>query len=88
MNKSERKTLISKLIEVLKDIHLKEYPAYDWSSSIKERVLSSFNQTIDMFNEEERVIILKSIKKYNEILSDNRFCLIHNDLHFDNILFR
>ena len=39
-----------------------------------------------MFSEEERNIILESLEKYDEILSDNKFCLIHNDLHFDNIL--
>ena len=53
---------------------------------IIEKVLFNFNKTIYMFNEEEKNIILKSLEKYDEILSDNRFCLIHNDLHFDNIL--
>lgn len=86
MNEQEREKFIKELIAVLKNIHSKEYHEYDWSSSIKERVLSSFNQTIDMFSEDERTIILESLEKYDEILSDNKFCLIHNDLHFDNIL--
>lgn len=34
----------------------------------------------------KKTTILKSIEKYDEILSDNNFCLIHGDLHFDNIL--
>ena len=39
-----------------------------------------------MFGDEEKDLISKSLKLYDEVLSDNRFCLIHNDLHFDNIL--
>ena len=86
MDESQREELIRELVQALKNIHFKEYQTYDWSSSIKERVLTSFNQTIDMFGEEERNIVLESIGRYDEILSDNKFCLIHNDLHFDNIL--
>lgn len=86
MNEQEREEFVKELVAVLKGVHSKEYQAYDWSSSIKERVLSSFNQTIDMFSEDERNIILESLENYDEILSDNKFCLIHNDLHFDNIL--
>ena len=86
MNEQEREEFVKELVVVLKRVHSKEYQSYDWSSSIKERVLSNFNQTIDMFNEDERSIILESLEKYDEILSDNKFCLIHNDLHFDNIL--
>lgn len=54
--------------------------------SVLKEIHSNFNKTIYMFNEEEKNIILKSLEKYDEILFDNRFCLIHNDLHFDNIL--
>lgn len=86
MNETQKEELIKKLMSVLKEIHSKEYLSYDWSMYIKEKVLFNFNKTIYMFNEEEKNIILKSLEKYDEILSNNRFCLIHNDLHFDNIL--
>ena len=32
-------------------------------------------------------MILESIDKYDEYLSDNKFALIHNDLHFDNVIY-
>jgi len=86
MTEDERKKFIQKLMKILKNIHSKTYEAYDWCSSIKEKIITNFNQTIDMFNEEEKRIILSSLENYDEILSDNKFCLIHNDLHFDNIL--
>ena len=86
MNEQEREELIQKIVQVLQKIHHKTYPEYNWSQYIKDKIISSFNQTLDMFSKEEQTIILKSLDTYDEILSDNKFCLIHNDLHFDNIL--
>ena len=86
MNEQEREELIQKIVKVLQKIHHKTYPEYNWSQYIKDKIISSFNQTLDMFSKEEQTIILKSLDTYDEILSDNKFCLIHNDLHFDNIL--
>ena len=86
MDEQEREELIQKIVKILQKIHLKNYPEYNWSENIKNKILDSFNQTTDMFSEEEKDIILKSLDKYDKILSDNKFCLIHNDLHFDNIL--
>ena len=86
MNEQEREKLIQKIVKILQKVHLKNYPEYNWSENIKNKILDSFNQTTDMFSEEEKDIILKSLDKYDEILSDNKFSLIHNDLHFDNIL--
>lgn len=87
MNELQKEELIRKLMKSLKSIHKKKYlPTCNWGSSIKKKVLDKFNEAIDMFNDEERNIILESLKKYDEILSDNRFSLIHNDLHFDNVL--
>lgn len=86
MNELQRETFIKDLVLVLKNIHLKEYPAYDWCGEIKEKVLSYFKQTEDLFTEEEKGIILNATDKYDKVLADNRFCLIHGDLHFDNIL--
>lgn len=86
MNEQEREKLIQKIVKILQKVHLKNYPEYNWSENIKNKILDSFNQTTDMFSEEEKDIILKSLDKYDEILSNNKFSLIHNDLHFDNIL--
>lgn len=86
MNEQEREKLIQKIVKILQKVHLKNYPEYNWSENIKNKILDSFNQTTDMFSEEEKDIILKSLDKYDEILSNNKFSLIYNDLHFDNIL--
>lgn len=86
MSEYQKEEFIKKLVKVLKNIHAKEYLSYDWVSFIKTRILSNFNKTIDMFNEEEKNTILQLLEKCDDILYDGKFCLIHNDLHFDNIL--
>ena len=86
MSEAQREKFIKDLVQILKNIHFKEYDGYDWSAFVKNKILSDFHKTITIFNEEEKKIILESIEQYDKILSNNRFCLIHNDLHFDNIL--
>lgn len=86
MSEAQREKFIRRLVEILKNIHFKEYDGYDWSAFVKYKILSDFYKTITIFNEEEKRLILESIEQYDKILSNNRFCLIHNDLHFDNIL--
>ncbi len=85
MSEPEREQLIKKLVDIIKKIHSKKYPQYDWIKHIKDRIMKAYNITKDKFNDEEKNIILNSLKKYDLYLTDNHFSLIHNDLHFDNI---
>lgn len=86
MNEQEREKLIEKLMNLIKKIHVKTYPEFDWVSYIKSEVMDKFNKSLDLLTEEEQQIILKSLELYDEVLADSHFTLIHNDLHFDNIL--
>jgi uncharacterized protein YhfF len=86
MNENEREEFISKLMLIIKELHSKDYNSYDWPSKIKQAVINNYNKCKDLFNMEEQHIITDSLSLYEIILSDNKFSLIHNDLHFDNIL--
>lgn len=86
MDEPQREALIRELAKVLKKLHAQTYPAYDWGAFVKEQVLENFRKTQDLFCWEEKALLLASFEKYGQILSDNTFCLVHNDLHFDNIL--
>ena len=44
-------------------------------------------QFVLRISNEDYETIVKSLDNYKEILSDNRFAFIHNDLHFDNIFY-
>lgn len=87
MNEKEREEIIKKIIDIMKNMHMKRYDGCDFAYKIKAEVMDSFQKAKDMFGKEEIEILKKSFEFYDEILSDNRFSLIHNDLHFDNILY-
>lgn len=85
-NESERENFIKRLMDLITKMHDKEYSSFDWAAYVKGEVLNKFNQSLDLLTEDEQSIILKSLELYDEVLADNYFTLIHNDLHFDNIL--
>lgn len=87
MSEDIREKIIKKIVNVVKDIHKLRYDGYDFASSIKNEVLENYKKSKVSFNKEEAKLLEKSIELYDEILSDNRFSLIHGDLHFDNILY-
>ncbi|MFQ9923813.1 MAG: phosphotransferase [Beduini sp.] len=86
MSEQQREEWVKELVDVLRKMHSNEGVKYDWSAAIKASILSSFNKTTNLFSEDESYVIMNSLDQYDEILSDNTFCCIHNDLHFDNIL--
>lgn len=86
MNETEREKLIKEIVKIIKNLHSKLYKKYDWAKAIKDEMIENFNKTTNLFNQKERKIITDSLNLYDEILSSNKFCLIHNDLHFDNII--
>lgn len=86
MNENERENCIKNLMLIIKNLHLKKYTPYDWCEQIKKQVTDNFNKSKEFFDLEEQNIIMESLSHYEKVLSDNKFSLIHNDLHFDNIL--
>ena len=86
MNEEEREETIRDVVKILKEIHKPVEETYDWNKYILESITNYYNQTKHYFNEDNKRIIEKSFTTYNNYLTDNRFALIHNDLHFDNII--
>ncbi len=87
MNEIEREETIKKLISIIKSFHNIKANEYDWAKVIKEEIQKRIKDNKDLFSDEDYDIIIKSLNKYDEILKDNYFALIHNDLHFDNIIY-
>lgn len=85
-NEDMRKRFIKSLIDIIKQFHVKKSVDDHWKDKIKNEVITNFTLCKNLFTEEEQNIIEKSFQKYDEVLSDNRYALIHNDLHFDNII--
>lgn len=85
-NEVEREHFIHKLIEALNIVHKYKKTNDTWKDNLKNEIIINYNKCINLFNEEEKDIISKAFDFYDDILFDNHYALIHNDLHFDNIL--
>ena len=86
MNETEREAAIKELIDILKDIHKSKCEPYNWTNYIKSKIQDYYKETKKYFSIEERKLIEQSFTNYDKYLKDNKFAIIHNDLHFDNII--
>ena len=87
MDENEREETIKKLMLIVKEFHSNKKESYDWLNKIKNDILNKINECKTLFSKEDYNMIINSINKYDNYLIDNRFALIHNDLHFDNIIY-
>lgn len=88
MNEDEREKTIQKLVLPLKSIHHTDVkPINSWSSKIKNEVKNKAIEYKSLFNQEDYLLILESLKLYDICLSDNHFAYIHNNLQFNNIIY-
>ena len=86
MDENRREETIKKIVNVLKEIHKKNNIDYDWLTYIKDQITNCYEKVKHYFSDGDKKVIESSFKEYDKYLSDNQFSLIHNDLHFDNIL--
>lgn len=87
MTESEREDAIKELISIVKELHSPKAEPFNWASTIKDKVKENIGNSKELFTEEEYKRIKKSLELYDEYLKDNKFAFIHNDLHFDNIIY-
>ena len=87
-SEEQREDVIRQLCEAMKQIHGNVSSAYDWVKDIKEQFSSLYTNAkeLNIFNEEEQKLLNYAFSKFEKYLESNDFVLIHNDLHFDNIL--
>lgn len=78
----ERKNIVIKIIEILKTFHLTEVEPYDFNEFIKDKIntlLSECNINDEIF---KTLLVL-----CDTYFKENKFGLIHADLHFDNFIY-
>lgn len=88
MDESEREETIRKIIDIVKDIHKNSMNSnsFDWKSKIKEQIIMLYENCIDKFDDNQKAIMERSFCLYDKYLEHTDSALIHNDLHFDNII--
>jgi len=82
----KRENFIKELVTIIKKLQIKKEVPDNWNTKIKKEVLTYLNKCLNIFSKEEQKLIINSTYNYDFILKDNYYTLIHNDLHFDNIL--
>lgn len=72
----------------MKQMHSNIGEKYDWIQYNKDKFNSFFEEAKNkgLLNEEEIEIINSAYSLFDKYLESYEFVLIHNDLHFDNIL--
>ena len=61
--------------------------ANNLADAIKNEVKNKAIEYKSLFNQEDYLLILESLKLYDICLSDNHFAYIHNNLQFNNIIY-
>lgn len=89
LEEDERKDIIRQLCSIMKIFHSKVGKTYDWNNYIKEQFDMGYNKAKDLnlFSNEENDLIHLAYKKFDEYLDSDKFVLVHNDLHFDNVFY-
>ena len=77
LSNNEKREIIIKIIGILKPFHLKEVNGYDFLEILKTKVL----HLKDKCNLDDLIDIC------DKYFKENKFGLIHGDLHFDNFMF-
>lgn len=87
MTEYQRELIIKKLMYIMKDFHKKRNNCYNWSDEIISKIKDNIALNKNKFNKEQYNVIQKSFLKYKEYLHESSLVTIHNDLHFDNIMY-
>lgn len=90
LDEDERKNIIKQLCDAMKLFHSHIGEKYDWKNYIKQEFLKLYDEAKrnNLFNDEDINLINKTIDTFDNILENDNFVLVHNDLHFDNIFYK
>lgn len=88
LTEERREMMIEQLCLILKELHRNAGEAYDWSQKNKKEFMIAYRQVKrrGLFSASERATIESAYTKFDQYLQSNDFVMVHNDLHFDNIL--
>lgn len=89
LNEKERESVIKELCTIMKYIHNNKVENIDWIAKNKKDFLKQYIIAKDktLFTNEEMEKIERAFLLFDKYLSSDTFVLVHNDLHFDNIIY-
>ena len=89
LDESKREEIIKQLCDAMKKFHCNIGDNYDWTKKTKDLFINLYDKakTLNIFNHDELQILDNAYSDFDKYLETNEFVLIHNDLHFDNIIY-
>ncbi len=87
LDELQRENIIKQLCLAMKKFHSNTGEKYDWSLKTKNIFMDAYNKTKHLFNKDEQHLLEKAYNNFDKYLESNKFVLVHNDLHFDNIIY-
>lgn len=84
----QRENIIKQLCDAMKQMHNIKGKRYNWPEYMKKKFNLLYEQAkkLNIFNDEEQGLLNQAYSSFDKYLESNEFVLVHNDLHFDNIL--
>ena len=88
LTEPEREDVIKQLCDAMKKFHSNKGEPYDWVKRTRDLFNFSYEKALNVFSNEEMMLIDKAYALFPEYLKSDEFVLVHNDLHFDNIFYK
>lgn len=84
----QRENIIRQLCDAMKQMHNIKGRRYNWPEYMKKKFNLLYEQAkkLNIFNDGEQGLLNQAYSSFDKYLESNEFVLVHNDLHFDNIL--
>ena len=88
-NESSREDVVRQLCDILKSFHKELGCFYSWPQYIKENVSKHLEIVCGkgLLSDGEVLLVQSAIKNFDIYLASNSFSFVHNDIHFDNIIY-
>lgn len=85
----ERENIIAQICDVMRMFHRVEGDKIDWNKYLKELYLDNLHQVkkLNVFSSEEIKLLDKAYDEFDKYLKVEKSYLVHNDIHFDNIIY-
>lgn len=92
LSNDERENIIKQLCEAMKSIHSNKSKEqnFDWNNCLQNQFTELYSKakTLNIFTKQEQKLIEYAFSKFSKYLKKEELVLVHNDLHFDNILYK
>lgn len=90
LSEDERKNVTKQLCVAMKFFHSNIGKPFCWEDYITNKFLKLYKKAKEsnIFSVEEQQLIEDAIPLFSKFLLSNKFVLVHNDLHFDNVIYK